>query len=276
MATLAVTTLNLANDLLQWPERGPLIVTELERLAPDVVCFQEVNLPFNTARWLADRLTGYEVLLGPKGRHRGRTEASAILSRCPIEAHDRLELGAQDRVVQRAIVRQGDQRWEVANAHLHWSLRDDEVRTSQVQHLIEWLHGGLPTVICGDFNAKPQWKAVVRARQRFVSAHAVAHGAEPEYTFPTPLWRGVPLGPTTRWLARRILPLFTHRRAPWHATVDYIFVDDRVTVVSCDVAFDVAVAGRPWLYPSDHLGLAAVLRAASSDPSPDANGRVPA
>jgi endonuclease/exonuclease/phosphatase family metal-dependent hydrolase len=260
---LKVVTLNLANDLLYWTDRAPLILAELGRLAPDVVTLQEVSLPFNNARWLADRLDGYQVLLCAGTGYRENREASAILTRLPVIEHGRLQLAEQHRVVQRAIVQVDDQPWEVANAHLHWSLRDDEVRAGQVRRLVDWLRGDLPTVLCGDFNAKPGWRAVNAAREHFTSAHAVTHGGhEPDYTFPTPLWRAVPLGPIGRRVVTRlVLPAFTHRRAPWRTTLDYIFVDERVEVEACEVAFDVPVPGRPWVYPSDHLGLAAVLRA---------------
>ena len=262
MTTLQIVTLNLANDLLYWHERAPLILAELERLAPDVVTFQEVSLPFNNAQWLADRLTGYTAHLCAGTGHREHSEASAVLSRLPVLEHDRLLLGAQHRVVQRVIVDAGGEHWEVANAHLHWSLRDDDVRAGQVRRLMSWLRGDLPTVVCGDFNAKPGWRAVNAARERFVSAYAATHGGhEPEYTFPTPLWRAVPLGPIGRRLVTRVvLPAFTHRRAPWRTTLDYIFVDEQVCVETCEVAFDVPLPGRPWVYPSDHLGLAANLR----------------
>lgn len=268
MAPLKVTTLNLANDLLFWDERAPLILAELRRLAPDVVTLQEVSLPFNSARWLADRLSGYAVHVCAGTGHREHSEALAILSRLPVLEHDRLLLGAQHRVVQRVIVEGGGGAWEVANAHLHWSLRDDELRAQQVRRVVEWLRGDLPTVVCGDFNARPGWRAVSTARERFVSAYAATHGGhEPEYTFPTPLWRAIPLGPVGRRLVTRVvLPAFTHRRAPWRTTLDYIFVDERVAVESCDVAFDVPLPGRPWVYPSDHLGLAATLHARVGPP----------
>jgi endonuclease/exonuclease/phosphatase family metal-dependent hydrolase len=176
--------------------------------------------------------------------------------------HDRLRLGEQHRVVQRVIVQAAGVQWEVANAHLHWSLRDDELRADQVRRLVDWLRGDLPTVVCGDFNAKPGWRAVSTARERFTSAYAATHGGrEPDYTFPTPLWRAIPLGPFSRHVVTRlVLPAFTHRRAPWRSTLDYIFVDERVDVTACELAFDVPLPGRPWVYPSDHLGLAASLR----------------
>jgi endonuclease/exonuclease/phosphatase family metal-dependent hydrolase len=257
---LRLVTFNLANDLHLWTERAPLILAELERLAPDVLALQEVSLPFDNAGWLAEQLGGYQVIMGPKSRSRGEIEALAILSRLPVEDHDRLEFGDQDRVAMRAIVRQGDERWEVANAHLHWSLRDDVLRARQVRRMVDWLGHELPTIVCGDFNAKPGWKAVAIAREHYSSAHERVHGHEPHYTFPTPLYRGARLGPRSRHLASAMMrPVFNHPRAPWRTTLDYIFVDQRVEVLACDVAFDVPDPARPWLYPSDHLGLAAEL-----------------
>lgn len=267
---LKLTTFNLANDLYLWAERAPLIVAELRRLDPDVISFQEVALPLNNAQWLADQLADqgdYRVYLGPKGRLRGHSEALAIVSRLPVLEHERLELPNQDRVVMRCIVRHGDTDWEVANAHLHWSLRDDELRADQVRRAVEWLRHDLPTVVCGDFNAKPGWKAVEAARAHYRSAHAVVHGHEPTYTFPTPMYRGARFGPRGRLVASALVrPLMNHRHAPWRTTLDYIFVDERVAVEDCQVAFDVPDPARPWLYPSDHLGLTALLRALPPNP----------
>jgi len=57
--TLTVVTLNLWNDQQDWPRRLRVIVPELRRLRPDVVCLQEVlqnpNLR-NQAETLGDSL----------------------------------------------------------------------------------------------------------------------------------------------------------------------------------------------------------------------------
>ena len=88
------------------------------------------------------------------------------------------------------------------------------------------------------------------------------HGREPSYTFPTPMYRGARLGPRGRTITSALVrPLMNFKRAPWRTTLDYIFVDERVAVDDCQVACDVPDPARPWLYPSDHLGLSAVLRA---------------
>jgi endonuclease/exonuclease/phosphatase family metal-dependent hydrolase len=260
--TLTVTTLNLMSDLALWEQRGPLIADELARLAPDVIAFQEVVLPFDTATWLADRLGGYEVLLGPKSRRSGQSEAVAILSRLPVEHHERIEFGAQNRVAQKVIVRHGSTRWEVANAHLHWSIHDDDTRVGQVRRMMDWLTSDLPTVVCGDFNARPSYRALAAARERFDSAYALANGHEPEFTFPHALYRGPRVWPTPmRWATRLLRPMLTFRRAPWRATVDYILVERGIQVLRCDTCFAHPAPGQPHLYPSDHVGLTAVLAA---------------
>jgi endonuclease/exonuclease/phosphatase family metal-dependent hydrolase len=82
------------------------------------------------------------------------------------------------------------------------------------------------------------------------------------------MYRGAPLGPRGRRVASAMIrPVFNHRLAPWRTTLDYIFVDERVAILDCDVAFDVPDPARPWLYPSDHLGLAATLVAAADGSS---------
>lgn len=260
-ASITVATLNLLNDLTQWPDRAPLVVDELRRLQPDLIALQEVALPANNAQWLADQVGGYSIYLSPKAGKHGRREALAILSRLPVESHETLPLGRQGRVAQRVIVRHDQAPWEFVNTHLYWSLFDDATRLEQVQRLLAWLPSDRPTIVCGDFNAQPHYAAIAAVRRRFDSAHVVANGREPDYTCPTPLHRG----PGAHQAARRTAlhlggMLFRRSAEPWRGTLDYIFIDRAVQVRHCRVAFHQPAPHNPRLYPSDHLGLTATLR----------------
>jgi len=256
-----VATLNILNDLTHWPERAQLIVKELRALQPDLIALQEVALPANNARWIADRVGDYTVYLSPKAGQRGRREGLAILSRLPVEAHETLSLGGQGRVAQRVTIRHRHAHWTFVNAHLYWSLFDDAVRRRQVRRLLDWLSVGPPAVVCGDFNAQPHYTAIAAMRRRFVSAHATVHGREPEYTCPTPLHRGSGARQTARRAALRLGGLLLKgERTAWRGTLDYIFVDRSVRVHHCGVAFHGHAPHNPRLYPSDHLGLAATLQ----------------
>lgn len=257
---LNVVTLNLLNDLRHWHQRGPLIVDELRALQPDLIALQEVVLPVNTAEWLARRLDGYDVHLCPKTGRLRHEEALAILSRLPVEAHDWLSLVHQNRVAHLVVARQGDRPWIFANTHLYWHLLDTQHRLEQAQWLLDWLREHHTAMVCGDFNAVPGARSLRLLQTRFQSAHVAVHGREPEYTCPTPLHRGPGLRHRAREMAFRVGgPLVKRRLAQWRETIDYIFVEKSLRVLECRTAFTQPAPADPLIYPSDHLGLAAVV-----------------
>jgi endonuclease/exonuclease/phosphatase family metal-dependent hydrolase len=256
---LKVVTLNLLNDPTYWPLRAPLIVAELKALQPDLIALQEVALPDNTARWIADQLGGYSVYLTPKSGQHGRREGLAILSRLPVESQEGFSFEHQGRVAQRISVRVAGQSWMFANAHLYWHPIGDRRRKAEVQKLIEWLPS--PAILCGDFNAEPHYASILSVKQRFQSAYAIANGNEPDYTCPTPLYRG----PAPRQAARRAIlrvagQLDRPRNTTWRGTLDYIFIDPTIEVSECHLAFDQPAENNPRIYPSDHFGLMATLQ----------------
>lgn len=255
---LSIVTLNLLNDLTYWTERAPLILAELSRLQPDLIALQEISLPTNTAAWLADRLEGYSAHICPKKGRLGRLEGLAILSRLPVDEHHTLSLSAQGRVAHWITVPHQGNRWLFANTHMFWSPFDDDIRLHQVQRLLSSLpHHHHPTVLCGDFNAMPYYRSIKLIKRHFTSAYAALHGDEPSYTIPTPLKRGAGLRHSARRSALKFIGRLTGRKTSWRGTVDYIFVDSRVQVISCSIAFDQPHPDDNHIYPSDHLGLIA-------------------
>lgn len=255
---LKVVTLNLLNDPTYWPRRAPLIVDELKSLQPDLIALQEVSLPDNTAQWIADRLEGYSVHVTPKSG--GRREGLAILSRLPVESHAGFSFEHQGRVAQRVLVRYAGRPWIFVNTHLYWQPFDDRRRAAEIQTLIDWLPA--PAIVCGDFNAEPDYRSIALVKQRFRSAYAAANGREPDYTCPTPLYRG----PAPRHVARRALLrlggwLDRPHNATWRGTLDYVFFDPEIEVGECRLAFDRPAPDDPRIYPSDHFGLMATFQA---------------
>ncbi|HWE40458.1 MAG TPA: endonuclease/exonuclease/phosphatase family protein [Isosphaeraceae bacterium] len=259
---LRVATVNVLNDRSRWAERRTLLARGLAALAPDLLALQEVTDPLgaSTAHWLADELGGYSVHVCPKAGWERRREGIALLSRLAVERHETIDLGGQRRTAQLVLVRAGGRPVVAANAHLCWPPGVHGPRVRQVERLSAWIAAiepGAAAVVCGDFNATPDSRAVALMRRRFASAHAAAQGREPELTFPTPLAGG---GRLRAAVTRGLLRLFTNRPgATWRGTLDYIFVGPGVRVVDCGVILDRPAPGDPTLYASDHLGLAATL-----------------
>ena len=258
-STLTLASLNLLDDLTIWDQRGPLVVRELERLQPDIIALQEVRLSINNAQWIADQLGGYEVLLCPKTGELGRRDALALLSRLPVKEHHKFALGHQDRVAMRIVVEHCGAIWHIATTHTYWHPLDDRTRLKEAQRLVDWLPA--PGVICGDFNAEPQYPSMLKMKERFQSAHVAANGHEPMYTCPTPLFRGGGARNTARRASLQVVGLVTKRKLEsWTGVIDFIFTDPVIHVDECRVAFNRPSRQDHRIYPSDHLGLFARLR----------------
>ena len=263
MSDLQIVTFNLLNRPSRWEERRTLITQELRSLTPDVIALQEVSLPINSAQWLADQLGGYAVHLCPMTGKLADRQAIALLSRLPILGTWTLPLRSQDRVAQAMQVRVGGQNALIVNAHFYWHIMDHDEHLRQMHRLLEWLDTlprGAPTVICGDFNGTPDYRAIRLLRKRFVSAYVAKHGREPQYTCPTPL--RYHLTPVRNTLLR-LGNLARNRSLDiWRGVIDYIFVNHRVNVLDCDVVLNRPAPHDRTIYPSDHVGLAAQLSVA--------------
>jgi len=250
MATVKVATLNLFNREGQWGMRAPLVIDQLEELAPDVIGLQEVDLDLDQGMWVSrqvnKRLPGQPHYRIKHAAHPGMGasfRSIATMSRIGFEEHEVLDLMTFERVAQRLAFRCGDRPFVFVNTHLHHPPEATEDRVRQLEYLLAWLDRDvrrLPTVVAGDFNAyaEPPEAAVTLMKSRFRSAHEAVHGREPEKTWTT--------------------PVNTHDDSP-HGTLDYIFVSPEFRIADAGLAFDRPAPYDPNLYPSDHLGLFAVL-----------------
>jgi len=235
-----VATLNVRHTADRWRARAPLLVEQLAALDPDVIGLQEVRRFPSQARSIA-RATegkgerGWEVRTTYKTGRKGLLEGIAVLSRLPVDppgrgGHARLRLPGQCRVAQRVTVEVADGRvLDVYNTHL--ANADEAIRALQATRLLAWMdeRPGVPQVLVGDFNSRPDSAPVKVLTSRLRSAYALVHGSEPSRTL----------------VAGGVL--------------DYIFVDERVTVLDAWVAFDRPDPCDQRVFPSDHLGLAATL-----------------
>lgn len=248
MSEIKVATLNLFNRMGDWDLRAPLVVQQLQALAPDVIGFQEVDLMLDQGMWIARQVNER---LPEQGRYVMKHAASpgllasvhgiGTLARLECLEHEVLDLMSFERMAQRLVLRADGKAFVFVNTHLHHPPEAVQERARQAEYLLSWLdrhNPSLPTVIAGDFNNYLHEPTVSVMKSRFRSAHEAAHGREPEQTWPTPVnkWDRSPAG-----------------------TLDYIYVSNEFEVQDAGLAFDRPSPDDPALYPSDHLGLFARL-----------------
>ncbi len=283
-APLRVLTLNVGSCFEpDWETRRHIIVDGLDRLEPDVVCFQEVcaspTRP-NTAEWLAEHadhewhLT-YGAFPLKRRSEPGLTFGSAVLSRFPIDAATthRLPVGPTD---ERRLTEMG---WEllhartagldVFSAHLAAAPHDQPHRVVQVQAIDELIRAArgsldsttdvaardaMPPLLCGDFNAEPDSDEI-----RFLSSLTNLDGRATMYQ---DAWRVAGDGSdgfTNDWTLGELAGMLNvHRKR-----IDYVFVGDPFLragnggrILSAERVFDTAVDGA---LASDHCGVLATI-----------------
>jgi beta-glucosidase len=232
-----------------WERRAPLVIDQLEKLAPDVVGFQEIDLMLDQGMVIARQINQrmgdrahYRIKHAANPGKRASYHGIGTLARFEFLEHEVLDLMTFERVAQRVIFRAGDREFAFVNTHLHHPPEASGERVEQVEYLLRWLDRdtrGLPLVIAGDFNSYVEEKAVALMKSRFRSAFETANGREPEKTWPTPVndFDNSPAG-----------------------TLDYIFVSEEFEIKDAGLAFDEPSPDDSRLYPSDHLGLFARLK----------------
>jgi endonuclease/exonuclease/phosphatase family metal-dependent hydrolase len=247
MPRIKVATLNLFNRMGQWDARSPLVVKQLAELAPDVIGLQEVDLDIDQGMQIG-RAVNLDVGDRPHYRIKHATSPGvrahifgiATLARVPFVEHQILDLMTFDRMIQRLVFEIDGQMLCVVNLHLHHPDDAGEERAEQALYLLDWLDGQeqMPFVVLGDFNSYGGEKTVEIMKARFRSAYEAVHGKEPDQTWPTPVnnWDNSPPG-----------------------TLDYIYVSSEFQVIGAGLAFDKPAVNNPDLFPSDHLGLYAIL-----------------
>ena len=243
-----VVTLNLEQDHKRWSARYPLIGAEIAALEPDVIAFNEVSVPLQTARFLRDvaaATTGIPYKLVQQTRVNGlsKVEGEALLTRFPIVETGNLDYQTHDIVALVARVEIEARPVDFYVTHLYMSRGDDALRLFQVQQLLQWIDSradGTPVIVCGDFNA----------RLDAPSAGLMAARFRPTQTAPTAFTA----------LAGRDGEVSHPYWPRMDRCIDYIWVSDGVEVLGSDVCFNRPSPDDPSLWPSDHAGVWADLR----------------
>jgi endonuclease/exonuclease/phosphatase family metal-dependent hydrolase len=286
---LRVAQLN-AGSLLEpeWPQRRLELAAWLRRLAPDVVCFEEIwqdDRTPNTAGWIVDHVSelGYHWSFGgaPFSAELWPDQSllfgSAVLSRWPIDEsnYHRLPVASLEELPTGEQMVVGGVPWELLHVRtagldvfachlapapthgLHRQLQvlaiDDIVREARGDLDTLGAPGerreAMPPILCGDFNAEPESDEI-----RFLCAHTALAGRVTGYQ---DAWRAAGDGPgyTQDWRANAIADSMNVNRK----RIDYVFVGDPFLrtgsagrVLSASLAFHEPLTG---ILASDHYGL---------------------
>ncbi|HUQ40282.1 MAG TPA: endonuclease/exonuclease/phosphatase family protein [Acidimicrobiales bacterium] len=183
---LRVMTLNIWNLSGPWRERREEIAVWIGRLAPDVVCLQEVVQDAggrDQAGWLAehDRLNelGYTSTFA-RGLDlgEGRWFGNAVLTRHPVDATTSTPLPKCDQDDEgRVLLHVRTAGVDVFCTHLNWQLDHGYVRRAQILTALDAIEAQAdpastyPAVFAGDFNAEPQSDEI-----RFLTGRATLEG----------------------------------------------------------------------------------------------------
>ncbi|WP_254533639.1 endonuclease/exonuclease/phosphatase family protein [Natrinema gelatinilyticum] len=243
------------------------IADVLSRLKPNIVCLQEVQ------RELAEE-TGFEdqpaVLqaeldldgsygptvslepvdieeidedLGDAERDLAREFGNLILTDGTVESFEYDTLPSPDDGGQRgyvtAVITYAGTELRVVNTHLGLS---PKVRKQQLKELFARLDTlERPTILAGDFNARPDWPAIELIRDRFDDVFT--NDDNEVFTFPSPY-------------VDRDTQEYYHRTYTPHRRIDYVFCTPNVAVESTEVYHSLA---------SDHSPIIAHLSVPESD-----------
>ncbi len=248
--SLTVVTLNLWHDEQDWPKRLNVIVAEMRRIRPDVICLQEVlqnSTLRNQAETLGDSLGCHVQFATVDGPERPKRYGNAILTPHPVllgEERNLVPIGDYRAVAHVRFAWRGRE-VDAYATHLHHTKEGGSIRAAQIRHLLAYVdstRGGGPVVIGGDFNCElgsPELKLVTaRHDDAFHAVHPNASRAEA----------------TT----------YNPRFGEDPGAIDHIFVEragaQRLTPLASAVIFN--SVGPDSVWASDHYGVVATLRAA--------------
>lgn len=243
--SLTVVTLNLWHDQHDWPKRLNVIVAEMRRIRPDVLCLQEVlqntNLR-NQAETLGDSLGCNVQFASVDGPERPKRYGNAILTPHTILVGESRNLAPADdyRAVAHVRFNWQGRAVDAYSTHLHHTAEGGAIRATQIRHLLAYVdstRGDGPVVIAGDFNCElgsPEMNLVTsHYEDAFHAVHPRASRAE-----------------ATTYNARfGVDP----------GVIDHIFVERRGAKPLVPVAGEVIFnsVGPDSVWASDHFGVVA-------------------
>ena len=245
--TVMVVTLNLWNDQHDWPKRLNVILAEMRRIQPDVLCLQEVlqnpNLR-NQAETLGDSLGCHVQFATVDGPERPKRYGNAILTPHRVLVGESRNLAPTNdhRAVAHVRLEWHGRTIDAYSTHLHHTAEGALIRAMQIRHLLAYVdstRGDGPTVIAGDFNCELGSPEMNLVTTRHLD---VFHAAHPK-------------------ASRTEAATYNERFGVDPGAIDHIFVErkavSRLTPLACDVIF--RTVGPDSVWASDHFGLVAKL-----------------
>ena len=259
---LSVLTLNIWNYEGPWRERLALIRDWIRLLDPDLIGMQEVLLGenYDQAAEIFDGLDYDRRYEGPMAYWNDTSLqfGNLVASRWPIGESIPILLPMEGRDDQRVLLATtidapfGEIPFYAT--HLTSKPHDGYIREKQVRAIGETIlsrrkRGGLPVILCGDFNAEPDSAEMRYIRGldslggkslHLLDAWNLAGDATPGHTFTCQT------------------PYRSYRQLDQR--LDYIYVErvpnDEITIQRCSIVCNLP---RHGVYPSDHFGVFAEL-----------------
>jgi endonuclease/exonuclease/phosphatase family metal-dependent hydrolase len=165
MRSVRIVTINLWNTARNPDARLEVLIPQLIALQPQIVALQEVRDVTggrHQAEVIAKALRGEYRYAAADPKSEGGPIGNAVVSRLPIISHEVIALPAPRaddlRNAIRCEIQTPHGRLPFISTHLTWELDAAPVREEQVVLLDEWARknpGGIPSVMCGDFNCTP-------------------------------------------------------------------------------------------------------------------------
>jgi endonuclease/exonuclease/phosphatase family metal-dependent hydrolase len=255
MDTLTVVTLNVWHDQHDWPKRLQVILAEMRRIRPDILCLQEVlqNPDLrNQAETLSDSLGYHLQFASVDGPDRPKRYGNAVLTPHRILVSGERNLSPADdyRAVAHVRIDWRGHAVDAYSTHLHHTPQGGAIRATQIQHLLAYVdstRGEGPVVIGGDFNCE---RGSPEMKPMFATYDDAFHSVHPK-------------------AARTDAITFNPRFGVDPGAIDHIFAGRTgahpLKPVACDVIF--RTVGPDSVWASDHYGVTAKLVAKPASPA---------
>ena len=192
----SVLTLNLHGQRDRWLGRRELLLAGILRDLPDFIAFQDVHIARRQVNWLVRQLNPrwgtrlYYWAQMSRGGMLGPFSGGgvAVWSRVPILWRERVDLGGNGVGLLANIELPLGRTLDFASVRFSSGRLIPEVRYEQSMALLQALIAPGRSdyqLVCGDFNAAPDSRAIRRMKQNYQSAFEMVYDCEPVSTFPT-------------------------------------------------------------------------------------------